>query len=226
MKKFALVTGLVVFVAAGAWAADIAIDRAAAFPSIPEAPGYDSTVELKWDIGIGNWWLVWITASGIYVGVDFDISTIKTYSGVKTFRIALRNDWPNQGWDGGRIALFSAQGGVPGSIIWPTSGTPKYVLPTGASGWQEFDVSWVLPGAKRFLAAWEQFYNYPNCDPFNLDNNTTFTGHSWRYVGGAWEPMTSSIDPYRNITIRVVVDNEQNPAVMPASVGRVKALYY
>jgi len=52
-------------------------------------------------------------------------------------------------------------------------------------------------------------------------------GHSWEYSQGSWSPFeSSSILPYRNLMLRMVVDNEQNPAVAPSSVGRVKALYY
>jgi hypothetical protein len=227
MKRFALVIGLVACVAAGAWAADVAVDRAEAGPPVAEVPGYDDTYECKWDNGVGSWWLVYTSApSGIFVGNDFDVSTIKTYGGLKTFKLQLRSDWPNEQWDGGRMAIFSFAGGVPGSIMWPTSGTPKFIMPTGPTGWQEFDVSWVLPGTKKFLPTWEQFYQYPNADPFMVDNEPIFKEHSWRYAGGLWIKFMSSVDPYRNLMIRMIVDNEQNEAVSPSSIGRVKALYY
>jgi hypothetical protein len=228
MKRFALVIGLVACVAGGAWAADVAVDRAHAGSSVAEAPGYDNTSELSWDSGIGRWWLVWYTGADSWVGNDFDVSTIKTYGGLKTMRIQLRYDWPNVGWEGGRIAVFSFAGGVPGSIMWPTSGNPQFVMPTGATGWKDFAVTWVLPGAKKFLAGWEQFYNWPpGADPFMIDNNPTFMGHSWQYMRGAWAPFEqSNIAPYRNVMLRMVVDNEQNPAVSPSSIGRVKALYF
>lgn len=227
MKRFALVIGLVVCFAAGAWAADSVVIPADARLSVVEAPGYDSTVELSWDSGFGRWWLAWYTGADAWVGNDFDVSTLKTYGGLKTMRVQLRNDWPNTGWDGGRIAVFAFVGSVPGSIMWPTSGTPKFVMPSGATGWKDFDVSWVLPGAKKFLPAWEQFYNNPACDPFLIDNNPTFMGHSWQYLSGSWTPFEqSNIAPYRNVMIRMIVDNEQNDAVSPSSIGRVKALYY
>ncbi|HUV87891.1 MAG TPA: hypothetical protein VMX79_12360 [bacterium] len=227
MKKFALVISLVACVAVGAQAADVIVERAEGNRSIPEATGLDNTVELKWDTGFAHWFLVWITASGIFVGNDFDVSTVKTYGGLKTMRVALW-DWPNTGWEGGRIAVFSYAGGVPGSIMWPTNGTPKFVMPTGAtSGFKDFDVTYVLQGTKKFTAAWEQFYNYPNADSFGTDYNPTFSGHSWMYTGGSWSLFYSeNIAPYRNVMIRMIVDNEQNEAVSPSSIGRVKALYY
>ncbi len=116
--------------------------------------------------------------------------------------------------------------------MWPTSGSPKFVLPTGSEGWQDFDVSWVLPGVKKFVAAEEQFYNHPDpgADPFMLDDNTTFMRHSWQYFSGKWELFPEiknpPLGPYRNVMIRFVVDNEQNPGITPTSIGRVKALYY
>ena len=165
MKRFALVIGLVACVAGGAWAADVAVDRAHAGPSVAEAPGYDNTVELSWDSGLGRWWLIWYTGADWWVGNDFDVSTIKTYGGLKTMRLQLRVDWPNVGWDGGRIAVFSFAGGVPGSIMWPTSGTPKFVMPTGATGWKDFDVTWVLPGAKKFMGPGNNSTTTPQLTP-------------------------------------------------------------
>jgi hypothetical protein len=229
MKRFALVIGLVACVVAGAWAADVVVNRAEFSPSAVEVPGFDGTVELKWDNGTTYWWLAWYTGADMWVGCDFDVSTIKTYGGLKTMRVRLRSDWPNTGWDGGRIAVYSFAGGVPGAMIWPTSGNPRFVMPTGANGaWQDFDVSWVLPGIKKFLPAWEQFYDHPACDPFATDNSTIFSGHSWLYSSGSWQPyqVTGVTAPYRNVCVRMIVDNEQNPAIAPSSIGRVKALYF
>jgi hypothetical protein len=227
MKRFALVISLVACVVASAWAADVVVERYKAGPDVPGNPGYDNTQELSWDSGFGRWWIAYYTGAGTYAGNDFDISTVKTYSGLKTFRLQSGPTWPNTGWDGGRIAVFSFAGGVPGSMLWPTSGTPKFVMPSGPQGWKDFDVSWVLPGVKKFVAAWEQFYNHPACDPITIDNNPVFLGHSWLYYQGQWSPWESAnIAPYRNVMIRMIVDNEQNPAVSPSSIGRVKALYF
>jgi hypothetical protein len=60
-----------------------------------------------------------------------------------------------------------------------------------------------------------------------IDNNPTFMGHSWQYLQGQWQPFSQdNVLPYRNVMIRMIVDNEQNKAVSPSSIGRVKALYY
>ena len=191
-----------------------------------EGPGYDDTSELKWDSGAGRWMVVWYTGADSWVGNDFDVSTIKTYGGIKTYRTQSRL-WPNQRWDGFRIAIYAFAGGVPGSMMWPTSGTPKFVMPTGSEReWKDFDVSWVLPGVTKFMAAQEQFYNGPSlCDPYLIDNNAAFRGHSWMNTTGRWRLYyVESVAPYRNLMIRVIVNDLTS--VTPTSVGRVKALYY
>lgn len=78
------------------------------------------------------------------------------------------------------------------------------------------------------MAGMEQRYNYPNCDPFSVDDNPTFRGHSWWFYGGTWgfwiEP---SFAPYFNNMIRVYVETGHKfPGVQSTSIGRVKALYY
>jgi hypothetical protein len=116
-------------------------------------------------------------------------------------------------------------------MLWPTGGSPYFFKPSGgiqAHIWVEFSVDWICPSVK-FVAAQEQFYNYPTCDPFSVDNNTTFIGHSWLYQGGSWAPYQASgvTAPYRNLMIRVWVETGQEfPGVAPSSIGRVKALYY
>ncbi|MEE9456781.1 MAG: hypothetical protein V3W11_06495, partial [bacterium] len=128
----------------------------------------------------------------------------------------------NARWDGFRLGIFDFSGGVPGSLLWG----PKHVVPTGSSGWKEFSVGWTLPsGISKFLAGQEQYNNWPTCDPFLIDNNSTFMGHSWQYLRTRWEPFRQeNILPYRNLMIRVIVNDLIS--VTPTSLGRVKALYY
>jgi hypothetical protein len=137
-----------------------------------------------------------------------------------------QSGWPNGRWDGFRIALYAFRR-VPGDIIWPESGTPKYVKPSGYEGWKWFNVNWVLPKSSySFMAGMEQRYNHPNCDPFHVDNNPTYSGHSWLLHRGLWFPW-QPWDVYRNIMIRVRVETGRTfPGVETTSVGRVKALYY
>ncbi len=181
---------------------------------------YATEYELKWDNG--KWQLSIASQKGkdVWCGNDFDVSTLKADSRIKTMRVFCRRDWPNNKWDGFRIAYFGFKGGVPASIIWPESAVPKWVKPTGPGStlWADFGVNWVLPqGRFKFLAAVEQFYNYPNCDVPCFDTEMYNKGHTWRNYP-AWE-----VYPFHNFMVRVVV--EEASAAAPASLGRVKALY-
>ncbi len=209
--------------AAAAWGADCVVERAASAPAAPEPAATDDTLELKWDSGFGRWWLVWYTGRDTWVGNDFDISTLSGYRAIQAIKLQSRNNWPNTGWDGFRLGIFNFAGGVPGSLLWG----PKFVVPTGSTGWKEFSVGWTLPsGVYKFLAGQEQFYNYPACEPFMIDNNPTYMGHSWQYLSGSWAPFNQiNIAPYRNVMIRVIISNS-TLALTPTSIGRVKALYY
>jgi len=223
MKNFALVAGLVALIAAGAWAADMVVEKAPPATTIEGSPNYDGTFELKWDTGRASWFIVWITGAGVWVANDFDISTVKTYPYIKSMRLYSGPAWPNGSWDGFRLGVYSFTGGVPGSLIWG----PKFATGTSTAwAWNDFSVDWLLPsGVKKFLPAMDQFYNYPNCDPHAVDSVMGNRGHSWMYSGGTWRPLTNDTG-YYNLMLRVVMDNEHNPGVTPTSVGRVKALYY
>lgn len=222
MKTIALAMSLTVMGVGGALGADVVVEGGASPPRAVAASETDDQLELKWDSGTHRWNMAWYTGADTWVGNDFNLSTISTYRAIEKVRFYSRSNWPNIGWDGFRVAIYDFKGAVPGSLLWG----PKFVVPTGATGWKEFSVGWTLPsGVDKFVAGQEQFYNYPNCEPFLLDNNPTFLRHSWRYVSGLWRPMSSSVDPYRNLMIRVIVNNA-TLALTPTSIGRVKALYY
>jgi hypothetical protein len=235
MKKFMLAITAALLAGGSVWAADVAVDGGGsdAGPGLTEpAPLNPATMELMWDNGLRRWSIAWYTGADSWVGNDFDVSTLKTsYAKILKYKYYTRGAWPNTGWDGMRFAFYSFKGGVPGSMLWPTSGSPYFFKPSGniqAHIWVEFNVDWTCPSVK-FVAAQEQFYNYPNCDPFSLDNNTTFLGHSWQYYETSWSPpeFPPEWGPYRNIMIRVWVEPGQEfHGVAPSSIGRVKALYY
>jgi len=235
MAKWFSIVACGLMACGAAWGADVAVDGGDSYgapPALSAPISYDqSTLELSWDNGSRRWSIAWYTGAGSWVGNDFTISTLKTsYVKILKYKYYTRGAWPNVGWDGMRFAFYSFGGGVPGSMLWPTSGNGYFFVPSaGTAGhiWVEFDVDWTCP-SQSFVAAQEQFYNYPTCDPFALDNNTTFMGHSWKYYGGTWGPYLRESDPdYRNLMIRVWVETGQEfPGVAPSSVGRVKALYY
>jgi hypothetical protein len=233
MLKIVSALAAACLIVGAAWAADVAVDGG----SGPGAPALASpsardqaSLELMWDNGTRRWSIAWYTGGGWWVGNDFDMTTVKTsYAKILKYKYYTRAGWPNEGWDGMRFAFYAVKGGVPGSMLWPTGGTPYFFKPNAVTGqhiWVEFNIDWTCPSVK-FVAAQEQFYNYPLCDPFSVDMNTTFRAHSWQYTEGQWAPLTTSVDPYRNLMIRVWVEPGQTfPGVEPSSVGRVKALYY
>jgi hypothetical protein len=225
MNRFFLWAAVVVLSAA-AWGADVVVEGASRGPDIPPSPAYDATLELRWDNGFGSWWYCSDTGADYWIGNDFDISTIKTFGTIKAIKVQLRYDWPNAGWDGVRAGIFAFDR-VPGSMMWPTAGGPYFFKPTGQNAWKEIPVAWVLPsGVRSFVAAVEQYYDYPNCDPVFIDSRPTFLGHTWHHMAGKWELFSCRpIAPYRNLMLRVFVANESFN-VAPTSVGRVKALYY
>jgi hypothetical protein len=224
------------FAAAGAaWAADAAIDGGPSGAAAFYAPSdYNpATLELKWDTGTRKWSVAWFTGAGAWVGNDFDTRTTLKTTHVKILKLRLytRDNWPNRVWDGFRVGVFAFAGGVPGSRLWPASGGGYYFKPSGGPGhvWAECPVNWVCP-APGFMAAQQQYYNWPNCDPWAVDDNATFRERSWNYYGGAWSPLSNAlldIKPYYNLMLRVRVETgHTSPGVEPSSIGRVKALYY
>jgi len=215
------------------WAADMVVDDGGYAPNgwTATTPSDGATMELAWDTGTRRWSVAWYTGAGAWVGNDFTTTTLKTsHVKILKFKMMSRNDWPNTSWDGFRIGFWGFSGGVPGSFLWPTSGSGYFFKPSAGSGhvWVECDINWTCPTVS-FVASEEQFYNNPDCDPYSLDNNQTFLGHSWQYYEGAWSPADYPVEwgGYRNIMIRVQVETGYTfPGVAPSTMGRIKALYY
>ncbi len=172
----------------------------------------DGSVWLYWDNGKPN--NINVTLPG-WAGYDFDVSTLENYTYVSRFRMYMRA-WPNRRWDGGRIGIFTFSGGIPGSLLWG----PRFVMPA-QEGWNDFEADCFLGSRRKFLAFWDQFYNYPNGDTLCFDTGPA-RALKWVYRNGIWGPLG---DPNANMMLRVQVDDEHNPAVAPASIGRVKALF-
>jgi len=224
---------VVLALAPAAWSGDLAVDGACAGPPRVTAPAaFDqATTELKWDEDTFRSSAAWYTGAGAWVGNDFSTATLKTsHVKILKFRMYSRGDWPNNVWDGFRVGLFDFAGNVPGSRLWPTAGGGYFFRPSGPSGhaWVECNVNWICPAVK-FVAAQEQYYDWPNCDPWSVDANDTFREHSWNYYAGVWSPLNRAlieIGPFYNLKLRVTVETGHTiPAVEPASLGRVKALY-
>jgi len=207
--------------AAAAWGADCVVEPAPAADLTADSPAYDATLELKWDSGSSSYQIAYYTGAGAWVGNDFDISTLAGYRAVASMRVYTSTTWPNSQWEGFRLGIFDYTSSVPGSLLWG----PKFAMGS-RTGWNNFSVGWTLPtGKDAFIAAVEQYYNYPNCDPHVVDNNSNFLRHSWAYYAGRWGYYSNSTPGYYNLMIRVIVNNE-TLAVEPASLGAVKSLFY
>ncbi len=223
-----IIYGLIIVTAAAtAFAADTATRARPASGIAPPYSDLDAATELKWDNGSWKYFVWWYTGADSWVGNDFDVSTLRTAARIVSVKLFTSAVWPNDRWDGFRVGIYSFDQ-TPGSMMWPTGGTGYFYQPTGLSGhvWVEVPVDWVTPAAK-FLAGMEQDYDPPSCDPFAVDTNDSFRNRSWQSYGGqAWKKLETTADPYRNLMLRVLVDDISQPAVAPQSLGRVKALYY
>lgn len=232
MKKALLLIAAGAAACAATWATDFVVERAAGGigPQAGTPPARDgSTLELGWDNGEMMYHGAWThtRAAEWRAGNDFDTSTLKTgHVKILKFKTYSSDVWPNEGWDGFHYFIFAYRRGVPGEMLWPTSGQGLFFKPSGLHGhvWVECPVNWTCP-TLTFVAARDQCYNYPDCDPFSVDTNPTYLVHSWMYVYGYWSGYSET--SYRNLMVRVRVETGYNfPAVAPTSLGRVKALYY
>jgi hypothetical protein len=181
--------------------------------------------ELRWDNGVFRYAVHFQKGKGTWAAIDFDTSTLKTTKW-RLNRVRAYLAWTtNERWDGMRLAVFDLAGGKPGKIIWPKSGTPKFVMPYGTPRyictWCEFPVGYELP-RHEFVVALEQFYNHPNCDSYGVGYGRGFgEQHTWfKYGAQDWE-----LTGIGNWMFRAVVAGPTNISVAPASLGRVKALY-
>jgi hypothetical protein len=193
------------------------------------AAGDGGLYELGYDTCSRALQLAWYTGAGSWVGNDFDISTLKTkHNIVREMKYFTSPTWPNNRYDGFRLALFDFSSGLPGAKLWPEGAEGRFVKPNGTEGFKTFRVNYYL-GTMKFVAAVEQYYDYPNCDPYFCDGNPTFLARSWQKEAETpWVPLVGKNPyPYRNLMLRVIVRiGYSEIGVAPTSLGRVKALYY
>ncbi len=232
MKAVFTLVGAVSVIWGAAWGVDAIVNGTehAAFPRGPNRPStLGSTLELAWDNGTRMYHVAWGTlAQGRLVGNDFGTSTLKT-SHVKILKLKFYTSdvWPNYGWEGFYLSVYAFRGGMPNEKLWPSSGRGYFFKPSGVHGhvWVECPINWICP-TMAFVAAQEQWFFYPNCDPFCLDTNPTYKTHSWIYIFNNWSGMNLLV-PYQNLMFRALVETGYEfPGVAPTSLGRVKALYY
>ncbi len=126
-------------------------------------------------------------------------------------------------WDGFRVAIFDFTAGVPGAILWPENGTPQVVTPkdSAIAGWYEFQVGWPPLEKRQFIVGQEQYYDWPDCDPFCFDDNGDGAAekHTWLRYEGRWSKFAAP----NNLMLRIMAG--YYGAVSPTSLGRIKGLY-
>jgi hypothetical protein len=181
--------------------------------------------ELKWDTGLVHTYGVCVqVGAGFWWANDFDVSTLSTRYIDRVKIMSTGYIYP--GWDGFRIAIFEFDR-IPGSIIWPRSGVPKFVKGKGSAQWQwcEFDVGWTIPtGCEGFLVGQEQFFLPPLCDPYCFDDDRVRRLHTWlKDPTRPWKLWKPSANAGYNLMLRVILKGETGLAA--ASFGRIKALY-
>jgi hypothetical protein len=230
MKTLAVICAAVW--AAAALAADTTISSGAGAADSGPGSYPGETRELRWDNGTRQYLVCWYTGEDTWAGNDFSarFDNDTKYVRIVSVRVYTSNKWPNERWDGFRVGIFKFEGDpepVPGDRLWPQTGNGYFFKPTGPRGeyWVEIPVDWTTTHTS-FVAAMEQVYDQPRCDPFAVDTNPTFLRHSWSYYDSLWQRLETISDPYFNLMLRVVVeDGGSFPSVAPTSFGRVKALY-
>jgi len=190
------------------------------------APAFGAEHELQWDNDVFRLAVHFQYGEGTWAGLDFDTSTLKT-ANWRLKRVRANLDWAaDERWEGMRLAIFDLAGGKPGQIIWPRSGTPKFIMPYGTPStvctWCTFPVGFDLP-QPEFVVALEQYYDHPFCDSYGAGyGRGNAEKHTWlNHWNAGW--VRTEIGVWM---LRAVVEGPTNIGVAPTSLGRVKALYH
>lgn len=184
-------------------------------------------IELYYDTGIPYVIVTFENGADMWVGNDFNTSEYGSFPYINKIRWYCYDAWPNVGFDGSYLAIFAMVGGIPGSVIWPTDGYPIWIVPS-ENGFQDFTVGWQIT-THTFLVANNQFNDFPDCDPFLVDNNPTDKNHSWVASGSTWQRfknnsgLQETLNGYNNLMMRLIITPENS--IETGSIGKIKALY-
>ena len=189
--------------------------------AVPYTPGYMTDGELSRDDGtIDNAWC-YLNGAGTYAGDQYDTpATLKHLEGIKYF--VWSQGWPDSTYQGFHVACWKMTSGMPGDIVWPTSGGPAYNPNTGGNWITQavsptLDLSVAAPSG--FLVGIGFLYAYPAIDAFGVDN-TGIGPYDWAYTT-SWTAA-----PYGKGSARALVtDTPDNPGVETATMGTIRALY-
>lgn len=184
-------------------------------------PGYLTDTELSRDNGnITNAWC-YLNGAGTYAGNQYDapVALTKYLTGIKYY--VWSQGWPDSTYQGFAVACWKIESGAPGSVVWPTDGTPIYNPNTGGN-WITQPVNPVLnlmtAAPSGFLVGIGFLYAYPAIDAFGVDN-TGVGPYDWAYVSSAWAAA-----PYGKGTARALV-SDAGPGVETTTMGTIRALY-
>jgi hypothetical protein len=139
-------------------------------------PSYMWGDERSIDIGTpGNAW-IYNTGAGAYVAVDYTLPF--GYHYLTRIKYAIHTTWPNATFDGFGVCAWVMNGGVPGSMIWPSSGVPIYNHNTGGTpGDPDENYKWIIQDTSPypslpagFLVGITFLYISPNSDGIAVDN--------------------------------------------------------
>jgi hypothetical protein len=237
MRQNAVLLGTVIAISAGANAAGGFGLHGNATPGVPAAGPVTlpQTQELAWDNGTWRYLVWWDQGEDSWVGNDFDLPFAAAgATRIVSIRLFSSDQHPNDTWEGFNVAIFQFTPGTPGHVgdrLWPApEGDLTPFIPTGVHGetvWVTVPVDWVT-SERYVVAAMEQIHDDPICDPFAVDNNAAFRGHSWMsYDELPWRPLSTLANPFRNLMLRLVVEEGGGmyQARTPTSWGRAKAMF-
>ncbi len=235
MHRTLIICGMVFGVGAAASAAGFGVWENAATRFRPSGPvALPQMQELAWDNGVWKYLVWWDKGEESWVGNDFELPVSAGAARVVSIRLLSSDFHPDNVWEGFNVAIYGFTPGNPGEVgdrLWPPPEeelTP--FVPTDVHGehvWVTVPVDWVT-SERYVVAAMEQISDDPACDPFAVDNNLTFRGHSWMtYSGIPWRRLSTLADPFRNLMLRLVVEETGGmfQTRTPTSWGRVKAIF-
>jgi hypothetical protein len=192
-------------------------------------PARKGQVELKYDSGIPYVIVAFNNGADMWVGNDFNTSDHSSgYPRIDSIRWYCYDAWPPPpGFDGSYLAIYNFTNGAPGSMIWPTDSNPMWIVPSD-NGFQDFTVDWRTT-THTFVAANNQYNDFPYCDPFLTDDNLVDQNHSWVASGSTWQrfkdndALQETTGGYNNLMMRVIITPSSE--IESDSLGGIKAMY-
>jgi hypothetical protein len=203
-----------------AWSAG---EYVAADPINPPSPvkptqNYPYYNELSHDNGdIQNAWC-YLSGNGTYAGDQYETSgSFDHLDMIKYF--VWSQGWPDSAYQGFSVACWKMVSGIPGDMIWPSDGNPRYNPNTGGN-WitqnTEEYIDLLMLAQNGFLVGIGFLYQYPAMDAFGVDN-TGVSPYDWSFNNGVWGAAPHGVGSARAINYGMDVE--------PTTLGSLRALY-